>query len=182
MTEHAKETPPVDRTHYTDLDPERALLGALMGVGAIPDRLLGKMTPEAFSPTNRLIARSMVSSFQRYGKCDIISVSEEVIRLGGGLNTKDVLMGLAESAPVGADVEHLFRLVLDRNDQPTPGLPPELEHLTDMGNARRFAAQHGQNVRYCHPWNKWLTWSGKHWHQDDTGEVLRLGKDPLRRM
>lgn len=57
---------------------------------------------------------------------------------------------------------------------------PAGEHLTDLGNARRLVAQHGQNLRYCHPWNKWLIWNGKYWEIDNTGAVLRLAKETVR--
>jgi len=29
-------------------------------------------------------------------------------------------------------------------------------NLTDLGNARRFVRDHGQDVRYCHVLGKWL--------------------------
>src|SRR5438874_889922 len=27
---------------------------------------------------------------------------------------------------------------------------------TDLGNAERLVSRHGENLRYCHPWKKWL--------------------------
>lgn len=48
--------------------------------------------------------------------------------------------------------------------------------LTDTGNAERFAQQHGQNVRYCYAWNKWLAWDGTRWKLDDTGALERMAK------
>jgi len=54
--------------------------------------------------------------------------------------------------------------------------------LTDFGNAERFAAQHGANVRYCHTWGKWLIWSGKHWEIDETHRIFQLAKETVRRM
>jgi P4 family phage/plasmid primase-like protien len=55
-----------------------------------------------------------------------------------------------------------------------------LEHLTDLGNARRLVKQHGENLRYCHLWGKWLVWDGKRWKKDETGAVLRLAKNTVR--
>jgi putative DNA primase/helicase len=49
-------------------------------------------------------------------------------------------------------------------------------HTTDVGNAERFADQHGADVRYCHPWGKWLVWDGRRWAIDESGEVIRLAK------
>lgn len=47
---------------------------------------------------------------------------------------------------------------------------------TDVGNAERFAAQHGANVRYCYEWGSWLAWDGRRWIVDRTGEIARLAK------
>lgn len=45
--------------------------------------------------------------------------------------------------------------------------------MTDLGNAHRLVAQHGADLRYCHPWGQWLVWDGQRWRCDDTGEVRR---------
>jgi putative DNA primase/helicase len=51
---------------------------------------------------------------------------------------------------------------------------------TDTGNAERLADRHGTNLRYCHPWGKWLVYDGTRWHVDDRGSVVRLAKDAAR--
>jgi P4 family phage/plasmid primase-like protien len=48
--------------------------------------------------------------------------------------------------------------------------------LTDVGNAERFAEQHGTDVRFCHAWHKWLSWDGRRWALDNSGEVMRRAK------
>ena len=53
-------------------------------------------------------------------------------------------------------------------------------HLTDMGNAERLVANHGQNVRYCYSWYKWLVWDGRRWAVDYGGEVERKAKGTAR--
>lgn len=58
-------------------------------------------------------------------------------------------------------------------------LEPEV-HLTDMGNAARLAFRHGHNLRYCHPWNKWLVWDGTRWVADDTAAVYRMARETVR--
>jgi putative DNA primase/helicase len=57
---------------------------------------------------------------------------------------------------------------------------PSGEHLTDLGNARRLVARYGQDMRYCHPWGRWLVWDGTRWAKDETGAVLRMAKDAVR--
>jgi putative DNA primase/helicase len=53
-------------------------------------------------------------------------------------------------------------------------------NLTDLGNAERFVANHGEDVRYCYPWGKWLVWTGARWERDDAGKVHRLAKETVR--
>lgn len=60
---------------------------------------------------------------------------------------------------------------------PGSDLPPALtdENLTDTGNARRFVALYGQDVRHC-PQIGWFLWDGRRWARDETGRVLQLAK------
>jgi putative DNA primase/helicase len=62
--------------------------------------------------------------------------------------------------------------------------PPmaETTHLTDMGNAWRLVRLHGQDIRYCWPWQKWLVWDGTRWAEDVTGEIFRLARDVPRQL
>lgn len=53
----------------------------------------------------------------------------------------------------------------------------EAFHMTDLGNAQRFVELHGENVRFCHAWNKWFTWDGVRWVKDETGAVVRMAKE-----
>lgn len=46
-------------------------------------------------------------------------------------------------------------------------------HLTDCGNAERFAARHGDKVRYCWTWDKWLYYGGEKWDAEVGGEMAR---------
>ena len=39
-------------------------------------------------------------------------------------------------------------------------------HLTDIGNAQRLVSRHGQDLRYCYPWGKWLIYDGQRWAKD----------------
>ncbi|HHT9136449.1 MAG TPA: DNA primase family protein [Candidatus Wunengus sp. YC60] len=53
---------------------------------------------------------------------------------------------------------------------------------TDLGNAKRLVAQHGNKIRFCFAWKKWLIWDGKAWHVDNDGQILRLAKDTVKRI
>jgi putative DNA primase/helicase len=78
--------------------------------------------------------------------------------------------------------------------QPPEGVPPgqvvgegEADpllsaHLTDVGNGQRLVALHGADLRYCHPWGKWLCWDGRRWREDDEGRPELLAKDVCREL
>ena len=51
---------------------------------------------------------------------------------------------------------------------------------TDLGNALRFLALHGDKARYCPPWNRWLIWDGKRWRVDESLEVYRLAFEVVK--
>jgi P4 family phage/plasmid primase-like protien len=53
---------------------------------------------------------------------------------------------------------------------------------TDYGNAERLVARHGHNLRYCHPWSKFLRYDGRRWIIDDIGAVHRLAKNAARKV
>jgi putative DNA primase/helicase len=51
---------------------------------------------------------------------------------------------------------------------------------TDLGNAERLIDRYGRNLRYCHPWDRWLAWDGKRWAVDDTARVTRAAFRTVR--
>lgn len=51
--------------------------------------------------------------------------------------------------------------------------------LTDYGNAERLVARHGDDLRYCWAWNRWLVWDGKRWEVDDAVAIQRM-KETIR--
>jgi putative DNA primase/helicase len=61
--------------------------------------------------------------------------------------------------------------VLDDLNPPAPDARLEMDnHLTDLGNARRIAALHGEDILYQLPDGPYLTWDGMRF-ADDAGEV-----------
>jgi putative DNA primase/helicase len=55
------------------------------------------------------------------------------------------------------------------------------EHLTDLGNARRFIHQYAERIRHISSLRKsWFIWEGTHWAPDDTGEIERYAKETVR--
>ena len=67
------------------------------------------------------------------------------------------------------------------NGRGAPG-PAQRFNLTDLGNAERLVARHGESIRYCHPWGKWLTYDGRRWKVDGAGRVRRLARETVRQI
>lgn len=51
---------------------------------------------------------------------------------------------------------------------------------TDLGNAERLIAHHGEDLRYVHAWKNWLVWDGTRWQEDVSGAVMRRGFQTIR--
>jgi putative DNA primase/helicase len=49
-------------------------------------------------------------------------------------------------------------------------------NLTQLGNAQRLVALHGQDIRYCFQWKSWLVWDGTRWAVDNIGQLARLSQ------
>lgn len=58
---------------------------------------------------------------------------------------------------------------------------PDAFHLTDLGNAERFARDHGARVRFVHDRRRWHVWTESHWAPDADAEVTRLARETVRR-
>ena len=48
--------------------------------------------------------------------------------------------------------------------------------LTDAGNADRFTDQHCANARYCTELRSWFLWTGQHWEEDRSEQIIQLGE------
>lgn len=67
------------------------------------------------------------------------------------------------------------------SDQPRPEPVDDQQTQTDLGNARRFVAQHGENVRYG-PGVGWLIWDEGRWRRVCIEDVQRLAKQTADRI
>jgi putative DNA primase/helicase len=109
----------------------------------------------------------------------------EVIEVGARDTTLTSLAGAMRRRGMTSDEIHaaLQQVNRDRCAEPLPdtdlqriarsigGKPPGDAHfnLTDAGNAERFAAQHGDRIKFCWSWKKWLYYDGTRWNPE-TGE------------
>ncbi len=51
---------------------------------------------------------------------------------------------------------------------------------TDLGNSGRLIFHHGEDLRFCFPWGRWLVWDGRRWSVDSSGEVHRRAKRTVK--
>lgn len=57
-----------------------------------------------------------------------------------------------------------------------------LDACSDIGNAERFARDHGTTVRWCPGWGTWLVWDEQRWKRDEDGEVVRRAIETVRKI
>jgi putative DNA primase/helicase len=63
------------------------------------------------------------------------------------------------------------------SDSPHNQLPHQ--PLTDLGNARRLIARHGQDIRYVPERKAWIVWDGIKWRYDNDGQIVRLATETV---
>ncbi len=64
--------------------------------------------------------------------------------------------------------------------RPASETAPRSFNLTDLGNAERLAARHGNDLRYCYGMKNFLVWNGTHWQEDKSGQAARYAKETVR--
>lgn len=85
----------------------------------------------------------------------------------------------------GEDVPALLAQLKKSATLVKPPAPPPLElgiNLTDLGNAKRLAATHGHELRYCALSKEWHFWNGKYWQIDNCGEVERRAQSVIAQL
>ncbi len=105
----------------------------------------------------------LVKNLLRQRKCDVT-----LICLDGLPDKGDV----SDWIDAGHTKEDLLQLLAAQET--------EEFQLTDVGNAERLAAQHGDKLRYCGAWGKWNAWDGYRWQNDETGEACRRAVETVR--
>jgi len=53
------------------------------------------------------------------------------------------------------------------------------QHFSDYGNSRRLIALHGEEMRYCYGFKKWLVWDGRRWAIDDGERSRQMAQDTV---
>lgn len=132
------------------------------------------------------------------GRKHASNVARSVLRVAASVKVVE-LPGLPDKGDVsdflnaGGTVEDLLRLVDAAPEWKPTDKPKRVESstasdskaaykLTDYGNAERLRDRFGAEIRYCHPFAKWLCWDGRRWAEDQTGRVKQLAKQTVRAM
>jgi putative DNA primase/helicase len=158
-------------------EPPEWLMAALRGPRLKPPaRAVGERIPKG--ERNKTLTSAAGTMRRRGMEEPEIRAALEVInerRCSPPLEAEEVAMiaaSVARYEPAG-DVVHVSF------NSHGGGRPPNF-NLTDLGNAERFIAHHGGDVRYCYQWRKWLVWTGLRWERDEAGRVHRLAKETVR--
>jgi hypothetical protein len=87
------------------------------------------------------------------------------------------------AAGLGKDeLRALYRdavVVTEAPAEPEPTAAPAFA-LTDLGNAERLVARHGDDVRWCDSMGRWFHWTGVHWRQVGPTILTDLAKGTVR--
>ena len=103
-----------------------------------------------------------------------VGVTAEIVQAATGKDAADHL------DDPGQSLATFVPLVL--HEVPTLGQGKRKYNPTDLGNAERLIASHGQDLHYVYPWSRWLVWTGSRWESDESGEAERRLKDTLRQL
>lgn len=61
-------------------------------------------------------------------------------------------------------------------------IPAEMDSLTEVGNAARFAADYIDMARFNHTTGQWCLWNGHKWETDLTRKIITLAKHSIRKL
>ena len=92
----------------------------------------------------------------------------------GAEEVRKIASSVGRYAPVG----NVVHISTNGHGGSPPAGGPYL--CTDTGNAERLRDRYGADLRYCHPWGKWLVYDGASYRVDDRGAIMRLAKAAAR--
>ncbi len=158
------------------INPIIAQHGALRGVLSIGDAdkmaaLKLKLEPEKFhDPNARTIANVLWQQYEALAKIDSISIGD--ILKNQDKQAFDALFDFILPTPEDEpDFQDCLYTVLNwKSSQPTP-FP-----LNEIGNGQRFAAMHGERLRFVSVWDKWAIYERGRWQPDEQGQAEQLAK------
>lgn len=90
------------------------------------------------------------------------------------------------------EFDHSIKALIEKQSEP-PAPPDDddpqlgddapdltMQPFTDSGNGERIVLLHGNDIRYCVEFAKWLVWDGRRWKIDEDGSVTQRAKQMAR--
>lgn len=126
----------------------------------------------------QLVAAGLLSEYE-------VGQKLESVAMAIGLDEREVRAtlksGLDDGKGQPRQVPDAPRLIW-RNGAGQPAAFAEAAHFTDMGNAQRMHALAMGNVFYVPQFDKWYIWSGTHWGEDNSFEIMKIAKQTVVNM
>jgi P4 family phage/plasmid primase-like protien len=177
----------------TEIDPER-LLKAVAKVAAAA--LLGRYWPEGSRHRAALALAGMLlragwteKTTKRFLRAVAAAAKDEetssrlqdVVTTASRIRDGENVTGAPTLAElIGDDIVTTIRKWLELGTSDIAADSEAAPHNSDLGNAQRLVAQHGQAIRYCHHLGEWLVWKGGLWTPDKSGEIICRAKQTIR--
>lgn len=134
------------------------------------------------------ILKPVVTSSRLPANASVINAGERNTKLtsiGGGFRRQGMAESDLQSALLGVNSERC-QPPLDATE--VMGIAksvaryaiPDIdlrETLNDAGNASRFVAQHGTNLRFISASGQWLIWQNENWDADQTSQCMEMAKE-----
>jgi putative DNA primase/helicase len=119
----------------------------------------------------REVREAFLSAAGKRGRGRLAAARSEWFRLvGDGVRKVAAKIKVVDSDACASMGDFKF------NPEKALDLPGQMYGLTDIGNAQRFVALFGEDVRWFPEEDRWLFWDGSRWVRDRKGKVDGLGK------
>jgi P4 family phage/plasmid primase-like protien len=88
----------------------------------------------------------------------------------------------ADAATVASWGKKGPQIISGQSTSSPPTIEPEVLgfSLDEIGNGKRFASQHGAQLRFCETWGAWAVYRGGRWQSDEHGEAEQRAKVTAR--
>lgn len=192
---------------YAEVSPSREGI-KVVAEGRRPDRWRNGNGVEVYDHRRFFtITGSSLGNSNGIAKVDVAELLKDSVRdipvgtpkvLPAGERHNTLRQALISSRQLGMDEEELLATGRTLSDKRGAGSTPNAEiaeivtwvmdnvdlgiHLTDSGNATRFALKHREQVKYVDDWKTYVVWDGKCWAIDRLQKIKALAQEVLMAM
>jgi putative DNA primase/helicase len=176
-----KSTPKTAQPQGRLIDPLEAQHGTLRhvlreGDGDKIRDLKRSIEPEHFQdPNARIIAEVIWKQFEDGASIDSDSIADLLLERGNE-RAYAALIELLPPPKREPSWKDCLQAVLNWK-LALPAAPESATFpLNEIGNGQRFAAMHGERLRFVSVWDKWAIYEGGRWQPDEQGQAEQLAK------